>query len=56
METKPTPLPPLREERCPTCKGLLFRARLPPGSEIEIVCRSCRHPKPVIVIKVGDAA
>jgi hypothetical protein len=32
----------LTEERCPHCGALLYRAKLPPGSVVEIVCHGCK--------------
>ena len=48
---------PMHEERCPTCKHLLFIGRIGPGTRVEIKCPKCRNPKPVIVIEAPrDAA
>ena len=48
---KPEPLPPISEPRCPKCGTLLFRARLPPGVWIEIICKRCTGKKTPIVIE-----
>ena len=51
MSVTPAALPPLIEARCPECNALLFKARLPPGTWIEIYCKRCPAPKkePIVI-------
>jgi hypothetical protein len=39
---------PLREFRC-QCGRLLFKARLSPGSLVQLTCRSCKHNMTVYI-------
>jgi phage FluMu protein Com len=40
--TPPKPLPDLKQVRCPDCGRMLAKARLTPGSRIEIQCKHCK--------------
>ena len=39
---KPRPMPDLTQIRCPGCGRMLAKARLMPGSRLEIQCKHCK--------------
>lgn len=43
VRPKPKPITHLSELRCPFCNRLIARARLVPGSAVELHCRHCKR-------------